>query len=568
MRTPRQAARVAVLDPDGAIFLFRYDNEEVGVHWAMPGGGLDPGEGPRAGALRELREETGWSDLEPGPLLCTWEHDFTRPEALEGGPVGVPVRQHEHIYLARGPRREPADGVAAAHAADKILHGRWWTPAELADSPDPLWPPQLPALLAAVRDTPPGSAPAPVHLGYVPNEAPPHPEELWSHGATLAAWAAERPLPVHNYRVDDTGLHSADVGNGWWSLTWVEGGRAVLRGLDLDYSESIGQVPPVDLLAGGPSWLPWERLAAQTDRGEGLGFLYWWADGAWGRAPYPYTVREDGLRSMLPDGDDEVRAVLTALREDGVDAAEVRRMGTPEARAAAAHGVARPRLPAGHGEPADRRVPCDLPEQYAGVIAVAMRAAVELPRATPAAGAALERLTSWLRAGHPSDGDGRRVLTAAFADGTDAGNQYRRDGFHDERGLRLADELCVLLDDLRRADAAGDAEAGRWLYLRVQITGDADAVTVDRAHDHLPGWWGARYGTAEARPDTLAREMASRAPRWRPDWARLLDEDIPRNGAPAALCRPASAPPPAPSPAVPAARPCGPSHSPSSGTPR
>ncbi|MFE6738497.1 NUDIX domain-containing protein [Streptomyces tubercidicus] len=50
MRTPRQAARVAGLDPDGALFLFRYDKEEVGLHWAMPGGGLDAGETPRAGA--------------------------------------------------------------------------------------------------------------------------------------------------------------------------------------------------------------------------------------------------------------------------------------------------------------------------------------------------------------------------------------------------------------------------------------------------------------------------------------------------------------------------------------
>ncbi|MFD3354118.1 hypothetical protein ACFWV4_09660 [Streptomyces fradiae] len=42
MRIPRKAARVAVLDADGAVFLFRYDDEEVGVHWAMPGGGLEP----------------------------------------------------------------------------------------------------------------------------------------------------------------------------------------------------------------------------------------------------------------------------------------------------------------------------------------------------------------------------------------------------------------------------------------------------------------------------------------------------------------------------------------------
>ncbi|MDT0266393.1 NUDIX domain-containing protein [Streptomyces sp. DSM 44915] len=154
-RTPRRAARIAVLDPTGAIFLFRYDNEEVGVHWSMPGGGLDPGESPREGALRELREETGWSDLTPGRLLCTWEHDYTR--------VGVPVRQHEHIYLANGPRRDLGPGLAAAHAEDGILAWRWWTPAELGATTEALWPPTLATLLAERAHT------GPVHLGYVPN---------------------------------------------------------------------------------------------------------------------------------------------------------------------------------------------------------------------------------------------------------------------------------------------------------------------------------------------------------------------------------------------------------------
>ncbi|MFF3289674.1 NUDIX hydrolase [Streptomyces sp. NPDC003023] len=158
MRTPRRAARVAVLGPDRSVFLFRYDNEEVGVHWAMPGGGLEAGEEPREGARRELREETGWTDLEPGPLLCTWEHDFTR--------AGVPVRQHEHIYLARGPRREPTGDVAAAHAEDRILRRRWWTPDELAGAAEALWPPQLPSLLAGL---PEGRLlpPEPVNLGFV-----------------------------------------------------------------------------------------------------------------------------------------------------------------------------------------------------------------------------------------------------------------------------------------------------------------------------------------------------------------------------------------------------------------
>lgn len=143
------------------MFLFRYDNEEVGRHWAMPGGGLDPGETPREGALRELREETGWHDVTPGPLLCTWEHDYTR--------CGVPVRQHEHIYLAEGPLREPTDEAAAAHRDDGILAWRWWAPAALSATAEPLWPPSLADLLAHRGDL---AERGPVRLGFVPNEVP------------------------------------------------------------------------------------------------------------------------------------------------------------------------------------------------------------------------------------------------------------------------------------------------------------------------------------------------------------------------------------------------------------
>ncbi|MFZ4248386.1 NUDIX hydrolase [Streptomyces griseoincarnatus] len=159
-RTPGRAARVAVLDPAGAVFLFRCDNTEVGVHRAMPGGGMEPGESPLEAAGREVREETGWSDLviEDG-VLCLWEHDSTR--------AGVPVRQHEHIYLAYAPHREPAGDLTAAHAEDRTERWRWWSPADLAAGHEPLWPPQLPELLAEVRR--PGAPATPADLGFVPN---------------------------------------------------------------------------------------------------------------------------------------------------------------------------------------------------------------------------------------------------------------------------------------------------------------------------------------------------------------------------------------------------------------
>jgi len=159
-RVPRRAARILVLDPEGAVFLQLHDDVEIGLHWVLPGGGLDEGEDELAGALRETVEETGWTDVVPGPALWVWEHDYTR--------AGVPTRQREVIFLGSAPRRDPVGDLAESFAHDGIMTCRWWTPDELADCPDLLWPPQLVELMADLRrEGPPAH---PTDLGYVPNK--------------------------------------------------------------------------------------------------------------------------------------------------------------------------------------------------------------------------------------------------------------------------------------------------------------------------------------------------------------------------------------------------------------
>ncbi|WP_340315083.1 RNA pyrophosphohydrolase [Rhizorhabdus argentea] len=54
----RPAAAVMLLNSEDKVFVAQRIDSQLEA-WQMPQGGLDPGEDPQAGALRELEEETG-----------------------------------------------------------------------------------------------------------------------------------------------------------------------------------------------------------------------------------------------------------------------------------------------------------------------------------------------------------------------------------------------------------------------------------------------------------------------------------------------------------------------------
>jgi 8-oxo-dGTP pyrophosphatase MutT (NUDIX family) len=164
-RTARAAARLVILEPDGAIYLQLHNDVEIGLHWAPPGGGIEAGETEIEAAVRETAEETGWTNVKVGPTLCRWEHDYTRE--------GVPTRQSETIFLAAGPRRDLEGDLTESHQVDGILATRWWTPGALAESKALFWPPNLPELVARVRRE--GAPGKPLELGYTPNPEKPEP---------------------------------------------------------------------------------------------------------------------------------------------------------------------------------------------------------------------------------------------------------------------------------------------------------------------------------------------------------------------------------------------------------
>ena len=133
----RRAARVILLDPDDRVLLMRYDDGPPnGRHWSTPGGGLNAGEEYPAAALRELEEETGWSDVRLLGEVVRRSFEMTYG--------GRTVRQVERQYLARTDQaRRDIFGVEAMHAADGIAAWRWWTLAELEATDEEIWPADL-----------------------------------------------------------------------------------------------------------------------------------------------------------------------------------------------------------------------------------------------------------------------------------------------------------------------------------------------------------------------------------------------------------------------------------------
>ncbi|HEY1708634.1 MAG TPA: NUDIX domain-containing protein, partial [Rhizomicrobium sp.] len=82
----RPTVRVLLLGPDKRILLIRFHDLRLNgakVFWATVGGGLDPGESVAEGALREIAEETGLTDVTLGPTV--WKDDVVIV-AMDGEP--------------------------------------------------------------------------------------------------------------------------------------------------------------------------------------------------------------------------------------------------------------------------------------------------------------------------------------------------------------------------------------------------------------------------------------------------------------------------------------------------
>ncbi|MFJ3170247.1 NUDIX domain-containing protein [Streptomyces roseus] len=136
----------AIVIRDGRILLIHFTDE---AYYEIPGGGVEPGESPRAAAVRELREESALAGAVVAEVARVWkegrrEHYFTLDAEGEIGPPET-LDTYGGILVWVPVAELPRTPVWPRRLAWRIAH--WhrtgWParPAELADSVEDLTAP-------------------------------------------------------------------------------------------------------------------------------------------------------------------------------------------------------------------------------------------------------------------------------------------------------------------------------------------------------------------------------------------------------------------------------------------
>ena len=128
----RRGAGIMLLNAHGKVFVAaRIDNPEDA--WQMPQGGLDDGEEPWPGVLRELDEETGIPpELVEKVAECPERLRYDLPGELQGKMWGGKWRgQLQHWFLARFLGRD--EDVNLETEDPEFREWKWVEPAEVPD---------------------------------------------------------------------------------------------------------------------------------------------------------------------------------------------------------------------------------------------------------------------------------------------------------------------------------------------------------------------------------------------------------------------------------------------------
>ncbi len=144
----RQAARGLLIAGESMLLIRGTDpgRPDAGWWWLTPGGGLEPGEAPESGLIREILEETGL-DLahhELGPVVARRVAEFTF--------AGRDYRQSESFFAVRVDRFEPTNTRWNDIERRSLSGFRWWDLDDLHVTDETIYPAGLAGLMRAVLD--------------------------------------------------------------------------------------------------------------------------------------------------------------------------------------------------------------------------------------------------------------------------------------------------------------------------------------------------------------------------------------------------------------------------------
>lgn len=144
-RHSQECARAVLLTPDGFLLLMKIQGWTREL-WITPGGRINAGEDPVAAVRRELREETGLTELADSAIVG--------PIWFRNGTFFEPNRrvdERETFYLIRTRRFEP--DISGFEAAERSVHRgfRWWSIEEIRASADHFVPAALADHLEKLR---------------------------------------------------------------------------------------------------------------------------------------------------------------------------------------------------------------------------------------------------------------------------------------------------------------------------------------------------------------------------------------------------------------------------------
>ncbi|MBZ5787491.1 NUDIX domain-containing protein [Rhizobium sp. VS19-DR104.1] len=93
------------------------------------GGGMEPGESISEAALREIKEETGLTDIRLGPVVWYGE------DSHRSGNWGVTFK--EHFIFVHSMSEDIQNDGWTEHERGQILEVRWWYIQDIGDCSDP-----------------------------------------------------------------------------------------------------------------------------------------------------------------------------------------------------------------------------------------------------------------------------------------------------------------------------------------------------------------------------------------------------------------------------------------------